>query len=86
MVGPVGYSTTFIRGVLSLWILLASGALLIGAANELFSLGLFDDGYPVVWADPASRPGFAGFGLQCAAVIAVATGLSAVAERLNGGQ
>jgi hypothetical protein len=76
----VGYSVGFLRSWLSLWVIAAIVAVALGAANELFDLGLFAGGYPVL----GSREGsFGQFAVQAAIVAAIALALSLLLERFE---
>lgn len=79
----MGYSTEFLQGILSLWIIAAVGAFAIGAADALLGLGIFDGDYPVAWAEPREQAGLGAFALQCAGVVGLATALMRLTDRYN---
>lgn len=80
----MGYSSEFLQGILSLWILAALGALAVALADALMGLGIFEGDYPVAWVGPRETAGLGAFSLQCVAVIAIAAALSRLVDRYNG--
>ena len=74
----MGYSIGFLRSYLALLGLIGIVAVVLGGANELFELGLFDAGYPVLGRADAE---FGAFTLQSAVVVLVTTCVSLVLER-----
>lgn len=82
----MGYSIGFLRGVLTLVTLSAGVGLLLGGANELLGLGLFEGGYPGVAARRGAGSegvGFDAFALQMGIVIAVSVAGNLLLERLD---
>jgi hypothetical protein len=77
----MGYSVGFIRSWLALWMIAAIVAVALGGANELFDLGLFAGGYPVLGSPTGGT--FGAFALQAGIVAAVALALSLLLERLE---
>lgn len=82
----MGYSSGFLRGILSLWIMVVVVGVLVGAVNELFDLGLFSNGYPVVGSAEPGGGSFGAFAIEGAVVVAVALVMWSLVDRLNGGQ
>lgn len=76
----IGYSTEFIRGFLSLVAIVATIAVVGAGANELFNLGLAEDGYPGIGAEPGEGVGFGSFCLQLGIIAIASGGLSAYLE------
>lgn len=84
--GGMGYSVGFLRGILALAIAASALALAVGAINELFGLGWFEDGYPAIVGGrigDAGRIGFGSFAVRLAAVIVVAALLNLLLDRFE---
>jgi hypothetical protein len=79
----MGYSTGFLRGILALTTLVALVGLCIGAANEIFGLGLFASGYPAPLGGGEGAE-FGSYAIQLAIVAVVSTAANLALERHGG--
>jgi hypothetical protein len=78
----MGYSTGFLRGILALTTLVALAGLCLGAANEIFGLGLFVSGYPAPLGGEGAE--FGGYAIQLGVIAAVSTVANLALERHDG--
>jgi hypothetical protein len=79
----MGYSTGFLRGILALTMLVALAGLCIGAANEIFGLGLFTSGYPAPLGGGEGAE-FGSYAIQLGVIAAVSTVANLALERHDG--
>jgi hypothetical protein len=75
----MGYSTGFLRSILALTALVALIGLCIGAANEIFGLGLFASGYPAPLGGEGAE--FGSYAIQLGIVAVTSTVASLALER-----
>ena len=76
----MGYSTGFLRSILALTALVALIGLCIGAANEIFGLGLFASGYPAPLGGGEGVE-FGSYAIQLGIVAVISTVASLALER-----